>query len=61
MTCDKYCDNCVYCQRFNGSAMRHCTYFFFNEHRRPCPAGEGCTAKVGMKVNRRQRKEKDNG
>lgn len=61
MACDSYCNDCVYCKKFNGSAMRYCSYIFFNDHRRPCPGGEGCTAKVGMKVNRKWRKEKSNG
>lgn len=44
--CDKFCGNCVYCQRTNGEGgFRICTYFLTTGIRRPCPAGTGCTVK----------------
>lgn len=56
-----YCDNCVYCGKFTSGAIRYCNYFMRTNQRRPCPPGEGCTVKVGRKVNRRKKKGATNG
>jgi hypothetical protein len=46
--CDKFCKDCFY-YRVICEYLRCCVYFLENEHRRPCPAGTGCTAKVKRK------------
>lgn len=51
------CDNCFYCGRLEGGALPYCKYYFMTNQRRPCPPGDGCTVKVGRKVNRRKKKE----
>lgn len=49
-TCDKFCEGCAFCGRINGGndfgvGYVYCRYLFITGQRRPCPAGEGCTAK----------------
>lgn len=39
-----YCKGCVY--RTYAGAEPICGYILVERHRRPCPPGEGCTAKV---------------
>lgn len=39
-----YCKDCVY--RTYAGAEPICGYILVERHRRPCPPGEGCTAKV---------------
>lgn len=59
---NNFCDDCCYYKKTGSGAYRYCDYFFATNQRRPCPPGEGCTVKVGMKVNRRKKKgDKTNG
>lgn len=51
-----FCDDCCYCGRIKSEGLRYCRYMLFTNQRRPCPPGEGCTVKVGMKVYRRKKK-----
>ena len=55
-----YCDDCVYYAKLGCGTMRCCNYFIKTDKRRPCPPGEGCTVKVGRKVNRRKKKNENN-
>ena len=43
--CDKYCNGCVF---YSGSSLtfKVCEYMLMTDHRRPCPAGKGCTVKT---------------
>ena len=56
-----YCDDCVYGGVITGLKTRCCNYFLATGQRRPCPPGEGCTVKVGRKVNRRRKKVTKDG
>lgn len=40
-----YCDGCFYQKHFNGSGP-YCDYLCMVGKRRPCPPGEGCTARI---------------
>lgn len=40
--CDKHCKKCIHSCYLNGS-MYSCDYILNTGHRRPCPAGKGCT------------------
>ena len=51
-----YCDDCFFCGRLDGGSTPYCKYYFMTNQRRPCPGGEGCTAKVPRKVYRRNKK-----
>ena len=51
-----FCDDCFYYRKFRSGNERYCNYLGMTGHRRPCPPGDGCTAKVGLKVNRRKKK-----
>lgn len=50
-----YCKGCVYRTYAGGEPI--CGYILVERHRRPCPPGEGCTAKVvggkNIKMKRR--------
>lgn len=50
----KYCDNCVYKGKVAGKPC--CDYMIRTDHRRPCPAGDGCTVKVPREVKRKKAK-----
>lgn len=50
------CDNCFFRGSLENGKLPYCRYFFMTNQRRPCPPGDGCTVKVGRKVNRRKRK-----
>ena len=43
--CDRFCNGCVFKGYFNGQNLSLCEYFLRTGHRRPCPAGTGCTVK----------------
>lgn len=50
-TCTKNCLGCAFQQAINGGARGslgylYCAYFLMTNKRRPCPAGDGCTAKM---------------
>ena len=49
---DSYCENCAYQGKVGD--MLCCNYIFETEHRRPCPAGTGCTVKLEKKKSRRK-------
>ena len=57
-TCSKYCDGCVYRGTINGGsggfAYIYCAHIFLTGKRRPCPAGDGCTAKATVRVYRKK-------
>lgn len=48
---DGYCRGCVYLAR-TGDGSDWCDYIGITGHKRPCPAGKGCTEK---KVAKRKR------
>ncbi len=50
--CDGYCKDCVYFSMVYND-LKYCTYFFYTDERRPCPAGTGCTVKVKRKKKTR--------
>ena len=50
-----YCDGCVYRETVNGYGQM-CAYILRTGHRRPCPPGDGFTARVKRTVYRRRRK-----
>lgn len=47
----EYCKDCVYCGRPIIGNLRPCNYLNVTDKMRPCPAGRGCTVKVGLKRN----------
>lgn len=40
-----YCRGCIYLARIGHNGMPFCDYIGKTKHRRPCPGGEGCTAR----------------
>lgn len=50
--CDKYCRGCGHYR--GGSGAWTCEYLLDEGHRRPCPAGEGCTCHTKIKKPRPQ-------
>lgn len=54
----KYCDNCLY--RGKVAGMPCCEFYLRTNRRRPCPAGDGCTVKIGIDVKRKKRKNAKN-
>lgn len=52
--CTKYCDPCIYRKVFAGSWLPYCDYLCMTGERRPCPAGDGCTARVTRRVYRKR-------
>lgn len=62
-TCSKYCYGCAFQQAINGGARGasgylYCAYLFMTKKRRPCPAGDGCTAKISPAEWRKSQKFK---
>lgn len=42
--CNERCKKCVHCGRASmGKGYKTCDYILNTNHRRPCPAGKGCT------------------
>lgn len=41
---EKYCKDCYYWTGINSSCFC-CNYIFYENRKRPCPPGEGCTVK----------------
>ena len=50
----KYCDGCHYRQHFTSGGLPYCNYLCSTGHKRPCPAGDGCTVRVLRKVYRKR-------
>ena len=50
-TVDRYCRKCIYTAPVICPETRYkaCDYIGVTGHRRPCPAGEGCTVRVTRK------------
>lgn len=43
---DRYCRRCIYLTRVSGEKVgKACDYIGHTGHRRPCPAGTGCTVR----------------
>ena len=63
-TCTRYCEGCAFRQMINGGAGKgclsyiYCAYYFMTNKRRPCPAGDGCTAKISPAEWRKSQKFK---
>ena len=53
--CSKYCNPCIYRKVFAGSWLPYCDYLCMTGKRRPCPAGDGCTARVTRRVYRKRK------
>ena len=51
----KYCEGCIYQKSFSGWGS-YCDYICMEGHRRPCPPGEGCTARKTKREH--QKKER---
>lgn len=49
-----WCDRCIYYGKSTGT----CDYILMEDHRRPCPAGYGCSAKRTRKDVRRSMQPK---
>lgn len=47
------CDGCYY---FGGrwETVKCCNYYLLTDHRRPCPAGKGCTVRRDGECSRRK-------
>ena len=48
-----YCDGCYYQKHFTGAGP-YCDYLCMVGKRRPCPPGEGCTARIDTRRAHRQ-------
>lgn len=47
----EFCKDCFYRGRAIYGNLRPCNYLLVTGKSRPCPAGQGCTVKVGTKRN----------
>ena len=56
MTGSRNCIDCWYRTRFGVDFA--CGYLLKTGQRRPCPAGDGCTVKIGRKVYHRKGRKK---
>jgi hypothetical protein len=54
--CDKTCNKCVYRGTWPSDAHPYCRYLEMTGHKRPCPAGAGCTAMTTRTVYRRKKR-----